>query len=109
MRVLLYPNSFKCASSTEGAQYLLIFFFPQLTPAVGFLFPFSFHFKPCYVAFGSDISSENMSPSPGVIATAAAVAAAETQFEEAQLPVKQEPLGSQNPLRWWSSGRGLSL
>lgn len=60
------------------------------------------------MAFESDISSENMSRSPGVIAAAAA-AAAETQFEEAQLAVKREPLGSQNPLRWRSSGRGLSL
>lgn len=61
------------------------------------------------MAFESDISSENMSPSPGVIAAAAAAAAAETQFEEAQLAVKREPLGSQNPLRWRSSVRGLSL
>lgn len=63
------------------------------------------------MAFESDISSENMSPSPGVIAAAAAAAAAaaETQFEEAQLAVKREPLGSQNPLRWRSSVRALSL
>lgn len=64
------------------------------------------------MAFESDISSENMSRSPGVIsaaAAAAAAAAAETQIEEAQLAVKREPLGSQNPLRWRSSGRGVSL